>query len=124
MTTLNFTLNTAKPSPTTQKTLSILTQHLQPANPTHPTITAQQIDALVPMKNANDEEKESPENFLWEVWRVFIAIAKQIPHSHDSQAKLVEVVRALRELEPTETNIWGVSSFNYSLYCTTTNVFG
>lgn len=115
MTTLDFTLNTPRPSPTAQKTLSILSQHLQPTNTTHPTTTAQQIDALIPMKNANDEEKESPENFLWEIWRVFIAITKQIPHSHDSQGKLVEVIRALRQLEPTETNIWGVSPSNHSL---------
>lgn len=94
-----------------QKLFDILNEDLQSSSTTTPAVAAQGIDALAPMKRPNlgDGKKESPESFLWEIWKIFIPIAKQIPHDHPSQDRLVEVIAALSELPPTTVEIWTVS---------------
>lgn len=100
-----------------QKLFDILNEYLQPSSTTTPTVAAQGIDALTPMKRpdlADGKRKQSPESFLWEIWETFIAIAKQIPHDHPSQDRLVEVVKALSELPPKTVEIWTVCFSNWS----------
>lgn len=95
-----------------QKAFDILNEYLQPASTTRPEAAAQGIDGLAPMKRAGPDEgqdKESPESFLSEIWGLFIAVAKQIPHDHPSQDRLVNLVKVLCAIPPTEVQIWGVS---------------
>lgn len=95
-----------------EKLFDILNEYLQPSSTTTPAVAAQGIDALTPMKRpdpGDGKKKESPESFLWEIWGMFIEIAKQIPHEHPSQDRLVKVIIALRELPPTSLEIWTVS---------------
>lgn len=95
-----------------QKAFDILNEYLQPASTTPPEAAAQGIDSLAPMKRARPDEvqdKESPESFLSEIWSLFIAVAKQVPHDHPSQDRLVNLVKALCAMPPTEVQIWGVS---------------
>ena len=94
-----------------QELFDILNECLQPSSTTTPTAAAQGIDALTPMKRPDPgggKKKESLESFLWEIWGMFIEIAKQIPHDHPSQDRLVKVIIALRELPPTSVEIWTV----------------
>lgn len=102
-------LDDPEPWPIEEKVFTILNEYLQPSSTTTPSTAARAIDALTPMKRPDgQEEKESAESFLWEIWGIFIAIAKQIPHEHPSQERLVEVVNALSELPSTSVEIWGV----------------
>lgn len=109
-------LQDANPWGVEQKAFDILNEYLQPASTTPPEAAAQGIDSLAPMKRARPDEvqdKESPEGFLSEIWSVFIAVAKQIPHDHPSQDRLVGLVKVLCAMPPTEVQIWGVSCFLY-----------
>ncbi|RMJ23940.1 hypothetical protein PHISP_05188 [Aspergillus sp. HF37] len=93
-----------------QKAFDILNEYLQPASTMPPEASAQRIDSLAPMKRAGPDEgqdKESPESFLSEIWSLFIAVGKQIPHDHPSQDRLVGLVKALCTIPPTEVQIWG-----------------
>lgn len=106
-------LDDPEPWPVEQKLFDILNEYLQPSSTTTPAIAAHAIDALTPMKqpDTGDSQRESPESFLWEIWGDFIDIAKQIPHDHLSQDRLVEAVKALSELPPTTVEIWSVGLF-------------
>lgn len=94
-----------------QKTFDILNEYLQPFSTSTPEEAARDIDNLTPMKRPDQgdgKEKEGPESFLWETWGIFQEIAKQIPHDHASQARLVLLVNTLRTLPPTTVTIWTV----------------
>lgn len=94
-----------------------LVEYLQPSSTTSPTAAAQSIDNLTPMKRTfigtSFGNKEEPEGHMWEIWGLFIAISKQVPHDHPSMDRLVALVYALAELPPTTVKIWTVSIIMY-----------
>lgn len=94
-----------------------LVEYLQPSSTTSPTAAAQSIDNLTPMKRTfigtSFGKKEEPEGHMWEIWGLFIAISKQVPHDHPSMDRLVALVYALAELPPTTVKIWTVSIIMY-----------
>ncbi|KAM5444714.1 hypothetical protein MferCBS31731_000169 [Microsporum ferrugineum] len=96
-----------------QKLFDILSEYLQPASSTAPSAAAKEIDSLTPKKrqglDASDDAKpkEDYESFLLEIWNSLIEVARQIPSDHASQDRLVELVKALRELPSTNAEIWG-----------------
>ncbi|KAI0129047.1 hypothetical protein BJ170DRAFT_623816 [Xylariales sp. AK1849] len=55
---------------------------------------------------APEHEGEELEGFLWSVWGDLIQIAKQIPHDHPAQEKLVKVLRELVLLPETGIKTW------------------
>lgn len=104
-------LETDQPWIIAQKVFDILNDYLQPSNSTAPVDAARGIDNLTPMKRdlGDGEAKEGAEAFLWEIWEIFITIARQIPHDHPSQDRLVALIQALTTLPPTTVRIWQVS---------------
>lgn len=62
---------------------------------------AQRLHLLTPARRPREggEPIESIESFLLEFWEVIINIAEQIPVDHPAQDSLVELVRALSNLE-------------------------
>ena len=92
-----------------QKTFDILNDYLQPDSRTSATAAAKDLDALTPMKReALDEKAEHPESFLLETWGTFIAIVKQIPSDHQSQDRMIQMMKELIVLPPNEVEIWKV----------------
>jgi hypothetical protein len=100
-----------------QKTFDILNDYLQPDSATSATTAARDLDALTPMKRETlgSENVEHPESFLLETWGTFIAIVKQIPHDHQSQARMIQLMEELIVLPPTEVEIWEVRDTSKSL---------
>ena len=82
--------------------------------PSHTAIeAAEKLNALVPTNRTEEEEEEEEEEdeslefFLVNVWYVLLEMVRAIPPDHVAQDKLVEMVKALRDL-PTNTvvEIW------------------
>jgi hypothetical protein len=96
-----------------QHIFNILNDYLQPSSTTPPRETAQAINALTPKAGSTPEESPDLEDFLWYTWGTIIKVAKQIPHNHPSQDRLVDLIHALTELPPTTVSIWGVSVFSF-----------
>ncbi|RLL96285.1 hypothetical protein CFD26_106374 [Aspergillus turcosus] len=92
----------AEPNSTEQRIFDILNDYLQPSSTTPPSEAARAIHALTPTQ----EENSDLEDFLWSTWGTIIQIAKQIPHDHPSQDRLVDLIHALAELPPTTVSIW------------------
>jgi hypothetical protein len=99
----------AESNSTEQDMFNILNDYLQPSSTTPPSEAAQAIHALTPKAGSTQEENNDLENFLWSSWGAVIEIAKQIPHNHPSQDRLVALIHALTELPPTTVSIWSVS---------------
>ncbi|KAB8227349.1 DUF3632 domain-containing protein [Aspergillus alliaceus] len=67
---------------------------------------AQKINSLVPTRRASYSYSDDVELFLWSTWGIFIHVAKQIPHDHPWQGRLVELIRSLTVLVPIKVEIW------------------
>lgn len=95
-----------------EKTFDLLNEYLQPDSAISASTAARIMDALTPAKReaAGAKNVEHPESFLFETWETFIEIAKQIPHDHPSQDRLIQLLAELTKLSPTEVEIWGVST--------------
>ncbi|RHZ63634.1 DUF3632 domain-containing protein [Aspergillus thermomutatus] len=91
---------------TEQRIFDILNDYLQPSSTIPPSEAAQALDALTPKASAQEEDSDL-ESFLWSIWGTVIDIAKQVPHDHPSQDRLVDLIHALTELPPTTVSIWG-----------------
>ncbi|EAW17801.1 DUF3632 domain-containing protein [Aspergillus fischeri NRRL 181] len=96
-----------QPNSPEQHIFNILNDYLQPSSTTPPSEAAQSIHALTPKAGSTQEESSEMEDFLWYTWGTIIKVAKQIPHNHPSQDRLVELIHALTELPPTTVSIWG-----------------
>lgn len=61
---------------------------------------AKQLDALAPSNRdlREDERAGSHVSFLLEFWEPFLKTARQVPHDHEAQGRLVELVAALKGL--------------------------
>lgn len=95
-----------------QKIFDILSTSLQSDSTLSMTEDAMAIDKLFPLNRPREGEKENeePASFLFEMWGVVIGVAEQIPWNDPRQDKLVDIIRALKDL-PGSTTIqmggWG-----------------
>lgn len=88
-----------------QRYVQTLTEYLQPNSTTRTEAAAKSIDTLSPLKQ-EDGEPSSTEDFVWGFWDDIDQIARQIPHNHAAQDKLVDVIRELKALPPTTITVW------------------
>jgi hypothetical protein len=113
--TLNgFPVEDAKESD--ERYFVILREYLQPDSTISAEDAAKSIDKLTPSpKNPVKQpggntgpakDLTDSENHLWDFWGVVDACAKQIPHNHPSQDRLIKLVEALRNLPETRIRIW------------------
>lgn len=89
------------------KIFSTLNEYLQPSSEVPPAIAAQEITQLYPTDPASQQPgtyDTEAYDFLLRLWELFIAIAEQIPWQHSSQDKVIELVKAIRDL-PNPTTI-------------------
>ncbi|KAF9888622.1 hypothetical protein FE257_008554 [Aspergillus nanangensis] len=105
MAALSFSQTVKSLSDEGLKASNLLDTYCQPSNNTTPASVAEEINRLA--QGILHSAEPDIEEFLWEVWKVFITIAKQIPSDHESQERLVGVIAALTELCPTTIQIWG-----------------
>lgn len=87
---------------------NILNEYLQPGSPFTVLQAAQCLDALLPENRPNtaddpDEDREETATFICELSDLIWNIAKQIPHDHEGQDKLVQLIAALQRLPITVT---------------------
>ncbi|GAQ09484.1 hypothetical protein ALT_6805 [Aspergillus lentulus] len=101
----------AQPDSPEHRIFNILNDYLQPSSTTPPREAAQAIHALTPKTGSTPEENSELEDFLWYTWGTIIKVAKQIPHNHPSQDRLVDLIHALTELPPTTVSIWGSENY-------------
>lgn len=88
-----------------QTYVRLLSDFLQPNSAAKPDEVAATIDQQNPLKRG-DGDASSTEDFVWGFWDDIDQIARQIPHEHPSQDKLVDVISALKTLPPTTINVW------------------
>ncbi|KAB8235887.1 DUF3632 domain-containing protein [Aspergillus alliaceus] len=73
-------------------------------------VATEEIDKLNPVrhsKKAHEEVQEDElEEFLWQVWDAFIRLARQVPHAHPFQDRIVDLVEALTRLPPLSIEVW------------------
>ena len=112
-------LDNDEPSVINQKIFDILNTCLQPNATLSPETAAQEIDKLFPLNRPRegDKENEGPESFLWEMWGVIISVVEQIPWKHPGQIRLIEVIRALKDIpgETIDMDSWGEMDFWWDL---------
>ncbi|KAG2420008.1 hypothetical protein HFD88_004805 [Aspergillus terreus] len=99
MASLTLSNNLKSPSSNGARLFESLAAYLQPSTTTPAATIADEINqsALSQLRSAEPDI----EPFLWEIWKLFIAIARQIPPDHPSQDRLVDVVQALED-----TRLW------------------
>ncbi|KAB8067133.1 hypothetical protein BDV29DRAFT_200699 [Aspergillus leporis] len=85
----------------------ILQEYLQSVDIESSAAAAQRINNLIPTRRSGHSYSDDMEIFLWSTWGIFIHIAKQIPHDHPWQDRLVELIRALTLIVPMTVEIWG-----------------
>lgn len=83
----------------------VLSDYLQPESPAEAREVAQSIDALCPLRQEGGDAS-SAEDFIWGFWTDVDQIACQIPHNHESQDKLISVIRELQTLPPVTVTFW------------------
>lgn len=104
---------------------NIFNAYLQPGSKLSADEAARCLDAILPDHRPDtpedpDNDKEEVANFMLELSDFFWKIAKQTPHNHESQDKLVQLVMALKRLPISVTHerydgtieaIWRASPF-------------
>ena len=89
------------------KICAILDAYLQPSSEVSAAIAAQEITQFYPTDPALQQpgtHDNEAHIFLLRLWELFIKIVEQIPWQHPSQDKLVELMKAIRDL-PNPTTI-------------------
>ncbi|KAF8906980.1 hypothetical protein CPB84DRAFT_1744776 [Gymnopilus junonius] len=112
---LNLVLHTPdgdEPWVINQKIFDILIASLQSVTALSATDTAKAIDQLFPLNRPRDGDKENeePASFLFEMWGVVIDVAQQLPWKDTRQDRLVDIIRALKDLPESKAiqmNSWG-----------------
>ncbi|KAB2580616.1 hypothetical protein DBV05_g859 [Lasiodiplodia theobromae] len=74
----------------------VLSEYLQPTSQASPAEVALKFNELFQL-NQRENEKANPEGFLWQLWDIVFNVAEQVPYSHTSQDRLVELIAALRD---------------------------
>jgi len=106
---LEFRYRDDEPWVVVKQAFDIIAAYLLPDNALSAREAAGKLDSLTPSKRAlNDgEEAEDSSSFLLEFWEVVIATARQVPHSHQAQERLVELMERLDGLStPSSEVIW------------------
>lgn len=86
-----------------QQYFTIVDNYLQPDSTITAHDAALQMNELTPMsREARGEESETPDSWCLEVWGTFSEIVKQIPHDHPSQDKMIDFIKALKDLPGVE----------------------
>lgn len=73
-------------------------------------LAARQLNALTPFNRRlePDEQPESINSFLWELWEVVVKLSQAYEQNGDhAQACIVEVLGELKKIEVQEVTIWG-----------------
>jgi hypothetical protein len=99
---LDLALRDDDPWIVAKKAFDIVAAYLQPDSSASATETAASLDALTPLKRqlSEGEKAEQLESFLLEFWETYVVIARQVPHDHPSQERLVELAKELNR-QPT-----------------------
>ncbi|GES64670.1 hypothetical protein ATEIFO6365_0009015900 [Aspergillus terreus] len=99
MASLALSNNLKSPSNNGARLFESLAAYLQPSSTTPAATIADEINQSALSQLGSAEPDIEP--FLWEIWKLFITIARQIPPDHPSQDRLVDVVQALGD-----TRLW------------------
>ncbi|KAA8651677.1 uncharacterized protein ATNIH1004_000573 [Aspergillus tanneri] len=100
---------TDNPGQSELELFTIIQEYLQSADVKSPAAVAQNINDLIPTRRTSDSNinySDDVERFLWSTWGIFTHVAKQVPHNHPSQDRLVELIRSLTFLVPITVEIW------------------
>ncbi|KAA8647173.1 hypothetical protein EYZ11_003851 [Aspergillus tanneri] len=92
-----------------QKVIEVLDNFLQNLSPDSIRVATQEIDKLNPARHLQEGCKvpdNDLEEFLWQTWDAFISVARQVPHDHPFQDRMVDLVEALTLLPPLNVEIW------------------
>ncbi|KAF5857335.1 hypothetical protein ETB97_005950 [Aspergillus alliaceus] len=94
-----------------EKTVQILDDFLQRASAVPAQVAAWKMYKLTPeCLEEGRSEKLDLETFLWQVWDIFIQVARRIPHNHPFQDHMANLVESLASLPPLTVNIWQTST--------------
>lgn len=89
-----------------QKYFTILNDCLQPDSQVSAAEAAARINELTPMnRKTNGEEVEELTIFLLEFWGTIGEIARQTPHDHPAQDKMIEILKELQALPVVEVPV-------------------
>ncbi|KAL1961897.1 hypothetical protein VTN77DRAFT_930 [Rasamsonia byssochlamydoides] len=91
----------------------ILNDFVQPSSALSAVDVASRINQLLPLKDLDrldTHDVDKVEGFLWAIWDTFIHVAKQIPHDHPAQQRLVQVIVELTQFPPVVIKLWGVET--------------
>ncbi|KAJ5345740.1 Protein of unknown function DUF3632 [Penicillium brevicompactum] len=81
------------------KYFAIINDFLQPGSHLSAAEAAAGINELTPMnREAKGEKAEEPISFLLEFWGTISKLARQIPHDHPAQDKMIEILKELQAL--------------------------
>lgn len=88
---------------------NIFEAYLQPTSEISIDEASQLLDSLLPENRPDtaddpDDDKEEVAGFMMELSDLIFKIAKQIPYDHESQPKLIHLMKKLRHLPITETS--------------------
>lgn len=85
------------------KTFTILDTYLQPSSGVSAVIAAQEIIQLCPTDPAIPGQIPGTHDslaftFLYRLWELFVVVVEQIPWNHTSQDKVIELIKAIRDI--------------------------
>ncbi|KAH7035999.1 uncharacterized protein B0I36DRAFT_429984 [Microdochium trichocladiopsis] len=97
---LSLSLRDDDPWYISQNAYNIISAFIQAKDQPDPLEAAKELGALAPANRVlqEAEEAESYVSFLLEFWELFLRIARQVPHDHPAQDRLVQLVAELKEL--------------------------
>lgn len=101
---ITFRLHDDDPWEISEQAFAIITTHLKNRDDT----SAAQLNALNPLirQPIDGKPNEAPVSFLLELWGVVLDIAKQIPHDHQNQDDLVDLLIQLSQQPSQDVEIW------------------
>lgn len=96
------------PRPVEWMMFNIFNDFLQPSTRLSVTEAAKCFDAILPDNRPDTpddpcDKRERPQNWLWMFAELIWNLAKQIPHDHDGQDKIISLLEALDHLPFTQT---------------------
>ena len=99
------------------KIFTILDTYLQPSSGVAAVIAAQEITQLYPTDPATQTPGTHDSlafTFLYRLWELFIIVVEQIPWYHTSQDKVIELMKAIRDI-PNPTPITFDDGFSHGV---------
>jgi hypothetical protein len=99
------------------KIFMILDTYLQPSSGVSAVIAAQEITQLYPTDSATQTPGTHDSlafTFLYRLWELFVIVVEQIPWHHTSQDKVIELMKAIRDI-PSPTAITFDDGFSHGV---------